>query len=51
MGQEFQGDGAVEYGVLSLVDHTHSTTAELYKYFVMLYSFADHRFRNIIEGW
>ena len=41
--EEFQGDGAVELGVLGLVDDTHAALAELGGDFVVRNGLADHR--------
>ncbi len=40
--QELQGHIAAQAGVLSLVDHTHPTTAELLQDFVVGNGLADH---------
>ncbi len=40
--KEFQGDGTLELGVLSLVDHTHTALAELLGDFVVGDGVADH---------
>ena len=42
MGQELQGDEAVECGVLGLINDSHSTLANLREDFVVGYGFTDH---------
>ena len=42
VGEKFQRDKAAQLGVFSLVDHTHSTTAELLNDAVMRDGLADH---------
>jgi len=46
-GQEFQGDGALQFGILGFVNDAHATFAELFDDFVMEYGFADH-FSNCV---
>jgi len=40
--EEFQGDGPVEFGVLSPIHHSHSTLTQLFGDSVMRDSLADH---------
>ena len=47
IGQEFQGDKTVQLYVLSLVDHAHTTAAELLYDAIVRNSLADQR----VGGW
>jgi secreted protein with Ig-like and vWFA domain len=43
VGQELKGDEAAELGVLSLIDHTHPTAAQLVNDATARDALADHR--------
>jgi len=43
IGQEFQGDESVKFGVLGLVDDTHASAAKSFKNAVMAKRLADKR--------
>ncbi len=52
IGQEFQGDEAAELGVLSLIDDTHTATAELLDDAVVRDGLADHWWANVMaRSW
>ena len=42
IGQEFEGDEAMQSGVRGLVDHTHAPAAELLQGTIVRYCLADH---------
>jgi hypothetical protein len=49
IGQEFQGHEAAQLEVLSLIDHAHAATAELFDRSVVRDSLPDH-WRRIVRG-
>ena len=49
--EKFESDGSFEIDVLSLIDDTHTTLAELLDELVVADALADHHDRGIVPSW